>query len=146
MARPKLPIDEEQVKKLAMIQCTNAEMAAVLKCSPDTLERRFAAIIKEGREIGRSSLKREMYKRAMQGNTTMLVWLSKNQLGYSDRAEINSNVDVSISVTKTLTVDELIQRNPFLDGTPDQPKRRALEIEDADSVPVERESDSKKSA
>ena len=39
MARTPKPIDREQVKKLASIGLSNAEIASVLECSPDTLER-----------------------------------------------------------------------------------------------------------
>lgn len=81
MARPKLNIDPEQVKRLALIQCTVEEMASVLRCDKRTLERRFAAIIKEGRESGRMSLKRKQFELAMGGNVAMLIWLGKQTLG-----------------------------------------------------------------
>ncbi len=87
MARPKKQIDPKQVESLALINCTTAEMAAVIGCSSDTLERRFAAIIKEGREKGRMSLKRKQFQAAMSGNTTMLIWLGKQLLGQTDKVE-----------------------------------------------------------
>ena len=37
MARPKKQIDEEQVKQLAGINCSYAEMAAVLGCDPSQI-------------------------------------------------------------------------------------------------------------
>lgn len=101
MARPKKDIDPEQVRKLAAIQCTTAEMAAVLGCSSDTLERRFAAIIKEGRETGKMSLKRKQYEIAMGGNTAMLIWLGKNILGQRDTfPEENAKAPTVASVYK----------------------------------------------
>ena len=87
MARPRLKIDPEMVRQLAMIQCSYAEMGAVLKCSHDTLERRFASVIKQGWEEGKSSLKRAQYKAAMNGNPTMLIWLGKQHLGQKDQIE-----------------------------------------------------------
>ena len=71
-----------------MIQCTTSEMSAVLKCSPDTLERRFAAIIKNGREYGKMSIKRMQYKKAMEGNVGMLIWLGKQLLGQREPRDI----------------------------------------------------------
>ena len=65
--RPKLKIDPEQVKKLAAIQCSYAEMAAVLGCDPSTLTRRFSQAIKDGREQGKASLKRMQWKAAEKG-------------------------------------------------------------------------------
>jgi hypothetical protein len=84
MARPKKDIDIEQVRKLAAIQCSYAEMASVLGCNESTLTRRFAQVIKEGRDQGRMSLKRKQYEVAMGGNTSMLIWLGKNVLGQRD--------------------------------------------------------------
>lgn len=89
MARPKLKIDPEQVRKLAAIQCSLEEMASILGCSHDTLERRFASVIKDGRNNGKMSLKRKQYEVAMTGNVGMLIWLGKQYLGQSDKSEID---------------------------------------------------------
>jgi hypothetical protein len=86
--RKLLKIDPRLVEKLAAIQCSHAEMAAVLGCSADTLERRFAAVIKKGRETGKSSLKRAQFKLALSGNPTMLIWLGKQYLGQADKQEV----------------------------------------------------------
>lgn len=93
MARPRKQIDPEQVEKLAAINCSYEEAASVLKCSPDTIQRRFAAVFKKGRANGRSSLKRKMWEHAMSGNTTMMIWLSKQMLGYTDKVEERTKLD-----------------------------------------------------
>ena len=87
MARPRAKIDIEQVKKLAAIQCSYAQMAAVLGCNESTLTRRFAQAIKEGREQGFTSLKRKQFEVAMSGHVTMLIWLGKQYLGQTDKIE-----------------------------------------------------------
>lgn len=91
MARPRKKIDPEQVLKLAAINCSYEEMAAVLKCDESTLTRRFAQVIKEGRANGRMSLKRKQYEVAMGGNVGMLVWLGKQLLDQKERSEIDIN-------------------------------------------------------
>lgn len=92
MARPKKEISEEQVIKLAEINCSYSEMAAVLGCDESTLTRRFAQVIQKGREGGKMSLKRKQYEVAMSGNVSMLIWLGKQTLGQSEKVEqINSN-------------------------------------------------------
>jgi hypothetical protein len=85
VGRPLLDIDEQQVRALAAINCTMVEIASVVGCSVDTLEKRFADIIKEGRATGRSSLRRYMWEAVQKGNITMMIWLSKNMLGYGER-------------------------------------------------------------
>lgn len=102
MARPKKDIDPDQVETLAGINCTVAEIAAVVKCDKRTLERRFAANIEKGREHGKSSLKRKMWDIAMGGNVTMCIWLSKQMLGYTDKVEERTQVHATQERTVVL--------------------------------------------
>ncbi len=88
MARPKKTISPKQVEELAKINCSYAEMAAVLDCNVSTLQRRFAQAIKKGRQQGTASLKRKQYERAMAGHVGMLIWLGKNLLGQTDRQDL----------------------------------------------------------
>lgn len=89
MARPRKKIDPEQVKALAGIGCTNEEMADALKCSPDTLTRRFADAIESGRATAKRSLRRMQWESAKNGSTGMLIWLGKQMLGQRDKQEIS---------------------------------------------------------
>lgn len=88
MARPFKKLDERQIKELAKIQCTMIEIAAVMGCSVDTLERNYAEIIKSAREEGKSSLRRAQYKKALEGNATMLIWLGKHYLDQKDTVQV----------------------------------------------------------
>jgi len=69
------------------------EIASVVKCSVDTLERRFAGTIKEGRAEGRASLRREMWKAVQRGNISMMIFMSKNMLGYVDKPLVEDDDD-----------------------------------------------------
>ncbi len=90
MARPKSKIDPEVVKKLASINCSYAEIAAVIGCDASTLTRRgFTQVIQKGRDIGKSSLKRKMWDIAINGNVTMCIWLSKIMLGYKEENQFD---------------------------------------------------------
>ena len=102
MARPQKVIDGDTVKKLAALNCSMEEIGHVVGCSVDTLERRFADAIKEGRSHGKVSLKRKMFDTAMGGNVSMMIWLSKNLLGYSDKVETR---EVAAESTKDLIVE-----------------------------------------
>lgn len=64
VARPQLQIDPDLVKRLASIMCTMDEIAATVGCSVDTLERRFAEVIKTGQMEGRMSLRRAQFQSA----------------------------------------------------------------------------------
>lgn len=95
MGRPKIPIDEQQVRALASIQCTYPEMSAVLGASEDTLRARFSGIIKEGKAGGHMSLRRLQWAKAKEGSVAMLIWLGKQWLGQRDRSEIEAVVDAA---------------------------------------------------
>ena len=89
--RPRLELDLRQVEELARIGCTEDDMAAVLGISVDTIQRRkrsskeFCGVIEKGRASLRNSLRRLQVKKALEGNTTMLIWLGKQLLGQTDR-------------------------------------------------------------
>jgi hypothetical protein len=84
MGRPLKKIDPEQVRRLAMIQCTLAEMCAVLDCDENLLIRRFGKVIQKGKESGKASVRRMQYKAAQDGNVAMLIWLGKMLLGQKE--------------------------------------------------------------
>ena len=88
MARPRLEIDTDLVEKLAVIHCTNTEIAAVVGCGESTIRRRFGELVAKGREQGRMTLRRKQYEAAMGGNITMMIWLGKQILHQSDKAEV----------------------------------------------------------
>lgn len=93
MARPKKKIDIEMVRKLASIMCTYEEIAAMMNVSHDTIERRFASVVKEARKRGIASLRRKQYEVAMGGNVTALIWLGKNYMDQSDKV-VHSNEEL----------------------------------------------------
>lgn len=84
MSRPFLKLDEKLIEELAALNCTVNEIAAVCKCSNDTLERNYMEAIEAGRLRGKSSLRRAQWAAAKEGNPTMLIWLGKQLLGQRD--------------------------------------------------------------
>lgn len=90
--RPKKTINPDDVESLAGINCTVAEIAAYFDVDKRTIERRFMPQIIKGRENGRSSLRRLMYAKAKEGNVVMMIWLSKQMLGYSDKVEEKTTI------------------------------------------------------
>lgn len=97
--RPLLPIDPDQVYRLAEIHCTVKEIASILNCSEDTIFERFSDTLHRGWNHGQMSLKRKMHKIALddEGDGKMLIWLSKQRCAYKeqqpeDATQINFNV------------------------------------------------------
>lgn len=94
--RKEKDLDIEQIRELAHIQCTQSEIAAVMRCSVDTLDRRYAETIREGREVGKMSLRRAQYKKALEGNPAMLIWLGKHILGQRDEITLNAGSESEV--------------------------------------------------
>jgi hypothetical protein len=89
MARPVKEIDPEKVRLLASAFCTNEEIAAKLEVSADTLTRRYADALKEGRDTAKGSLRVLQFQAAKRGSVPMLIWLGKQYLGQSDRHDFS---------------------------------------------------------
>lgn len=111
MGRPPKDVDERLLVELARIHCTHEEIASILGISPDTLTRRFAEVIKAARDEGKMSLRRKMWQLALDGNTTMLVWISKNELGYSDKSEQRQTIEVKALPPEE--VNQVLLADPF---------------------------------
>ena len=92
MARPKKVINQKQFESLCAIQCTQEEICNVLDVTDKTLTRwcnevydlSFSEIYEQKRDIGRMSLRRNQFKLAESGNTTMQIWLGKQVLKQSE--------------------------------------------------------------
>jgi len=82
-------IDLLEIEKLAVMQCTNDEMAGFFGVSLRTIEGRvktaeFSEAIARGRAKGRISLRKAQLKAAEAGNGAMLTWLGKQYLAQRD--------------------------------------------------------------
>ena len=95
MARPKKIIDYKVCEKLAMIFCTQEEIAAVLGISASTLQhnKKFLQVYKNGLEFAKTSLRRKQFKLA-DTNAGMAIFLGKNYLGQRDTHEIDMGDNV----------------------------------------------------
>lgn len=89
MARPKLNINAEEVRKLAELGCKLDEMAAFFNCDRNTLANRFSAEISKGKANLKLSLRRWQIQAAQKGNVVMMIWLGKQMLDQVERTQID---------------------------------------------------------
>lgn len=78
-------IDHNLVMQLASEDCTALEICAYLKINKDRLYKECGESLRMGRDLGNASIKRKMYELAMAGDVKLLIWLSKNRLGYREQ-------------------------------------------------------------
>ena len=90
-SKPKKLIDKDVIYKMACIQCTIEEIAEVVGCSVNHLNKKYKNLIKKGKENGKKSLRRAMWDKALQGDTRAQIFLSKQTLGFKDNPEDTSN-------------------------------------------------------
>lgn len=110
MARPRFEIDWGMFDELCDIQCTQEEIAQVIGCSVDTIQRAvkrdkklgFAEYYKKASASGKISLRRYQWKAAKGGSVPMMIWLGKQYLGQKDKAEnthLGGGNDQAIRIT-----------------------------------------------
>lgn len=95
MGRPRKEFNQEQFEKLCAMQATEVEIAGWFDFSVDTLNYRckeiygetFSEAYKRLSADGKVSLRRAMFQKAMDGNVTMMIWLSKQYLGMKEKTE-----------------------------------------------------------
>jgi hypothetical protein len=103
-------IDAEQLKDLARIHCSVAEMADIIGCSTEVLKRGYSCVINAARAEGRAALRRRQYEMAMV-NPQLNIWLGKQILGQRDQVGVG-NPDGSAFApvaTKAMTLEEAEQ-------------------------------------
>jgi hypothetical protein len=94
MARKPVPVDPEELEKLAAMHCTQEEVAAWFSKPGATLTHQavskklkqepYRTIWETGWAKGNISLRRKQMQAAENGDRTMLVWLGKQWLGQTD--------------------------------------------------------------
>lgn len=81
--RPPVDIDHEQLKQMAMMQCTQEEMAGFFGCARSTIGEYIQkhpdalAAYENGKASGLISLRRSLFNAAKRGSDRVLVHLSK---------------------------------------------------------------------
>lgn len=95
--RPRKEIDKIQFEKLCSLQCTLNEIAGVMECSEDTIERwcnrvydmNFADVYKKYSAAGKMSLRRAQFRLA-ERSAAMAIFLGKNYLGQTDNVVVEN--------------------------------------------------------
>ena len=88
--RVKIHVDMEELDRLVRIGCRDNDIAAHFGLSETTLQRRFGSRVSKRRSEIRNSLREKQVDLALAGDRTMLIWLGKNMIGQSDKADITS--------------------------------------------------------
>lgn len=81
-------IDERIVRAMALVGGTNGEIAAHFGCSVTVIQKRYGELINEARASRKIRLRQKQYQKALEGDTGMLIWLGKQELGQVDESRL----------------------------------------------------------
>jgi hypothetical protein len=97
----------EQAKALAGMGLNYEEIAEVVGVHRDTLRERYGPeLIAAGKARLSGSLKRKIYERGVHdGRDVMLIWASKNHMGWSDNVNMNHSGTIGIDEVRDAVVN-----------------------------------------
>lgn len=98
MSRHPAVIDEQEVANLAFKGASNNEIAFLLGVDDQTIINRFSKLLSKKRAERRVWLRELQNSKAGSGDTTMLIWLGKNNLEQTDKMEQQHSGGVTINV------------------------------------------------
>lgn len=82
-------VPPDEVYKLAVLGCSNRDIAEWFNISEDTLHYNFAIFLKKARIDLKQKLRRAMLQNAMVNNSAAVqIFLAKNMLGMSDNPQV----------------------------------------------------------
>lgn len=84
-------VDRDTVIKLARLHCSYADIGRWFGVHEHTIMKRFREDIETAKTETRARLRNKMLEKAMNGDTTMLIWVSKNWLGFSDNGPVDND-------------------------------------------------------
>lgn len=116
--RPAVPIDADNLRKLARLLCTHEEIAAFFECSERTIIRKLqdnvelAEAYERGKAEGRMSLRRLQWRHAQGAGSSavqMTIHMSKHHLGETERAalDVTAKLDVTNSTPRERVTKKL---------------------------------------
>lgn len=87
MPKPKLDLDEKEIRRLAYDMASQREIAALLGCDEEVIRRRFKKVVEQEKARRRTDIRRKQFTCAGKGSAAMLIWLGKQYLDQVDRPE-----------------------------------------------------------
>lgn len=142
--RKPFKVDWKRVNDLAEAGCNGKQIASSMGCSVETLYKKtkikfgilWGEYERQHADKGIVDLRLAQHKKAIKGNTLLLIWLGKQRLDQYDRTAVNvSQADVDLS-RYTLQELKILQANPNI-SLVDGKKGKAIKFEGDEIVDAE---------
>ena len=122
VGRPPIEVDVKLLEAMAERALTQADCAAVMGISVDTIQRRYLEVYERGVQKACASLRKKQFELAIAGNVTMLIWLGKNLLGQKDKTELTGKDGAPL--VPDLDREEIIGKLTGIGAGPASPAKR----------------------
>ena len=122
VGRPPIAVDVKLLDAMAERALTQADCAAVMGISVDTIQRRYLEAYERGVQKACASLRKKQFELAIAGNVTMLIWLGKNLLGQKDKTELTGKDGAPL--VPDLDREEIIGKLTGIGAGPASPAKR----------------------
>ena len=93
--------DRELVLGLRAIGATHQRIGQVLGISHDTLVRHFPHELEMGFDRLKAEIASTLFRKALDGDTTCLIFLAKTRLGWTERIEVQTQQECQVILIDT---------------------------------------------
>ncbi len=117
MSRAKHTFDQktlDQVAALARCHCPDHEIAAFAGCSEATLKRHLSELLSIERAKGAGNIRAMQYKKAMEGDKCMLIWVGKQICGQTEKLHTTDSTLPKVVTINRLNGDKTIYETQFV--------------------------------
>lgn len=112
--RPLIEVNWQRVDDMLKCQASGEIIADLIGVDYKTLERRckreqgkkFGEYAKQKKQVGKNLIRMKMLKKALSGDTALLIFLSKNWLGMADKPQ---DLETRREIVLNYSVDKLKQ-------------------------------------
>ena len=98
--RKPVTVDVDKLAHMLAIGCNDEELAEQFNCSTELLRRRHRKLFAQKRLDTKVELRTKQLDLARAGDRTMLIWLGKNLIGQTDRADITASEGIKVIVER----------------------------------------------
>lgn len=95
---PFVPTEDETklVGSMAAVGITHEQIALVIRdgIDADTLKKHFKDVLRTSKVKAHAKIGAEIYTRAIQGDTTLLIFYAKTQMGWKEGIDLNLSGEV----------------------------------------------------
>lgn len=106
LGRPRKPLDEKRAERLAMDGCSNRDIAAMLGVDEKVIRNHLSATLHKKRALRRWGIHKDQDRLRKKLNATMLIWQGKQELGQTDKQELEHTGEVKTITTLKVSFDE----------------------------------------